>query len=217
MHTSPASQTSPTASPTRAISSGEKDPLDQYAREFAELVQQYPPRRGRENILRWLRRVPLEVFKYYRWGIVSYGRQARSPAERRGRLYLLHTTLLFMWMDWGRATAEKRFRNQTARGTRRAASLITLEFYRQAGTVEAVEIEDWFRQPVEDWRVELVRDAVHLSKASQKPLVRKLTESRTVSCPVDTFSELRSRSAVPALTELDLTAHARTEADVTSA
>jgi hypothetical protein len=182
----------------------EADPLDRYAREFAELVRQHPPERGEEHILTWPRRVPDEVFRYYRSGIRSYGREARTPVERRGRLYLMHTTLLFMWMDWGRSMAEERFRARTARGTRRTASLITLELYRRAGVLDAIEVGDWFWQPVEDWEVRLIREAVSPSNVSRASLRKRLSETPVVSCPVGTFSELRTHGAVPSLTELTL-------------
>jgi hypothetical protein len=88
---------------------------DRFSEEFADLVCQRPPSLGNEPG-RWLSRLPAELFRYYDRGVASFGHRPQSDRERRGRVYLLHTALVLLWMEWGRKGARRRLREQTQKG-----------------------------------------------------------------------------------------------------
>ncbi len=171
--------------------------LDVYAAEFAKLVDRHSPSR-QDTPPEWLRRLPDEAYQYYQEGISTFGSTAQTPIERRGRLYIIHTALLFMWMSWGKETARERFLNHADKGTRRAASLITLEHYRRAGVLAHYKVDHWFSQSVSEWRVVLISGAVDLDLVTDQTLRDDFQKHTTVRCPVHTFSLLRTGGAVPA-------------------
>lgn len=170
--------------------------LDIYAAEFAKLVDRHTPSR-RDTPSDWLRELPDEAFQYYQKGIATFGSSAQTPIERRGRLYLIHTTLLFMWMSWGKATARERFQHHPDAGTRRASSLVSLEHYRRAGVIEGFHPTDWFFDPVADWPVSILSDAVDRERVSDEKLRTALREQALVRRDVSTLSALRAEGAVP--------------------
>lgn len=172
-----------------------------YAAEFAKLVDRHVPSR-RDRPVDWLRRLPNEAFQYYERGAASFGTAAETPIERRGRLYLIHTALLFMWMSWGKRTARERFRAWTERGTRRAASLTMLEHYRRGGVVTHYETTDWFLQPVSQWTVSLSSRAVQTSKVSAPKVKAALRNTTTLSGDVQLLSALRRDGAIPQRSDL---------------
>jgi hypothetical protein len=177
--------------------------LDIYAAEFAKLVDRHTPSR-RDTPSVWLRRLPDEAFQYYRQGVSTFGSAARTPIERRGRLYLIHTALLFMWMSWGKSTARERFQRRANEATRRAASLVTLERYRRAGVLANYEASDWFAEPVGEWTATLVSGAVDAEQVPDEELCARLRAQPTVSCSVRVFSRLRAGGAIPARKALSL-------------
>lgn len=177
--------------------------LDIYAAEFAKLVDKHSPSRS-DAPSGWLRRLPDEAFTYYQEGVSTFGSEARTPIERRGRLYLIHTALLFMWMSWGKETARERFQSQANEGTRRAASLVTLEHYRRAGVLAHYDTDDWFFQPVGEWTVSLISGAVNVEAVADDALRAVLRGQTTVSCDVLTLSSLRAQEAIPGRMSLSL-------------
>jgi hypothetical protein len=177
--------------------------LDIYAAEFAKLVDRHTPSRG-DAPSAWLRRLPDEAFQYFRQGVSTFGSEARTPIERRGRLYLIHTALLFLWMSWGKQTARKRFQNDANRATRRAASLVTLERYRRAGVLANYDVSDWLSEPVGEWSVTLISGAADSQQVSSEALGAALRTQTTVSCSVRVFSRLRTDGAIPARDSLSL-------------
>jgi len=170
--------------------------LDIYAAEFARLVDRYVPSR-RNTPSEWLGRLPDEVYQYYRRGASTFGADARTPVERRGRLYLLHTAVLFMWMSWGKETARERFQQRANKGTCRAASLVTLECYRRAGVLAHYETADWFFQPVEAWSVTLTDEAIESGGDGDPALRETLRDQSPADCTVRTFSRLRDNGWIP--------------------
>ncbi len=183
--------------------------LDIYAAEFAKLVSRYSPTRH-EQPSDWLSRLPDEAFYYYDRGIATFGGEAKSPIDRRGRLYLVHTALVFMWMSWGKGTARERFQTNPHKGTCRTASLITLEHYERGGVLSAYRTYDWFYQPVEEWTVSIRSVAVDVGALSTNDtdpdLRRAFQENETVETTVGVLSKLRSIPAVPSRGDLVLTA-----------
>lgn len=177
--------------------------LDIYAAEFAKLVDRYAPSRT-ESPSDWLRRLPDEAFSYYHRGTTTFGREAETPIERRGRLYLIHTALVFMWMTWGKSKARRLFQSHAHKGTRRAASLIMLEHYRRGGVLSTYDAYDWFFQPVDQWQVTLVCETVRAERVQDAALQRSLRAEKVTRCPAKTFSELRSSEALPTRDRLDL-------------
>jgi hypothetical protein len=177
--------------------------LDIYAAEFAKLVDRHAPSR-RDTPRDWLRRLPDEAYHYYQEGVATFGADARTPIERRGRLYLIHTALLFMWMSWGKTTARERFTSHANEGTRRAASLVTLEHYRRAGVLADYSTADWFFQPVGEWSATLISGAVDLRAVDDDALRKALRAQTTVNCDVLTFAGLRKERAVPKRHSLSL-------------
>jgi hypothetical protein len=177
--------------------------LDLYAAEFAKLVRRYPPSRT-DFPSDWLTRLPDEAFSYYHRGTATFGRTAQSPMERRGRLYLIHTALVFMWMRWGKKTAGERFQVHAERGTRRAASLITLEHYRRGNVLARYTTPDWFLTPVQKWEIELVSAAVRTDQVPDETLRRAVRTQKLVSGTAKTLSTLRKAGALPGRAELRL-------------
>ena len=194
---------STSAPPSDAPPTEEHSELDLYAAEFAKLVRHYPPART-DAPSDWLAQLPDEAFEYFHRGTATFGRTARSPIERRGRLYLIHTALVFMWMSWGKQTARERFQKQAEKGTRRAASLIALEHYRRGGVVADYAAEHWFFQPIDRWTVRLFRAAVRADAVSDPDRRSRLRDQSLVQCTVDTFSELRAEGALPRRDALSL-------------
>lgn len=187
----------------KALSHNATSELDIYAAEFAKLVDRYTPSRS-DTPSEWLGRLPDEVFRYYQKGVSTSGSEARAPIERRGRLYLIHTALLFMWVSWGKEKARERFQCQANQSTRRAASLVTLEHYRRAGVLADYEPADWFFQPVGEWTVSLVSEAVEIERVADEALRELLRGGATVTCPVGIFAGLRASGAVPSRESLVL-------------
>jgi len=179
--------------------------LDIYAAEFAKLVDRHSPSRS-DVPSEWLRRLPDEAYRYYQEGVSTFGSEARTPIERRGRLYLIHTSLLFMWMSWGKQTARECFQAQANEGTRRAASLVTLEHYRRAGVVAHYETDHWFNQPVGQWTAALISGAVRLDRVPAGDLNDAIQRQTTVECSVRTFARLRTEGALPSRSALSLDA-----------
>jgi hypothetical protein len=143
-----------------------------------------------------MRSLPDEAFRYYRKGISSYGRGTTTPDERRGRLYLTHTALLFMWMSWGKKKARERFRDQAREATRRVAHLVTLERYRRAGVVEDYSIGHWFWSPVEQWGLVLDTSAVIVDRIQDDNLADAIRSLDTVAGTVDILATLRRNEAL---------------------
>lgn len=178
---------------------GPADPqteLDRYADEFADLVRQYPPSRT-DAPPDWLARLPAEIFVYYGHGIGTFGGSAQTPAQRRGRLYLLHTTLVLMWMKWGKQGARERLESRTREGARRAAYLTTLEAYRRGGVLADYEASGWFATPVEEWPVTLVSGAVATAAIDDAGLRDALERNPVVRTDMSTLSTLRDAGAIP--------------------
>jgi len=177
--------------------------LDVYAAEFAKLVARHTPHRDQTPV-EWLGRLPDEAFHYYQRGISTFGQEATTPVERRGRLYLIHTSLLFMWMRWGKKTARKRFRTHLREGTRRASSLVKLEYLRRAGVLINYTVPNWFYQPVDEWTAALVADKVHLETMPGGSIKNRLQEQDLVECSVATLSSLQAAGIIPPLSALSL-------------
>lgn len=186
-----------------ALSTGNATELDIYAAEFAKLVEGHPPSR-QAHPSTWLSRLPNEAFLYYHRGTSTFGRDARTPIERRGRLYLIHTALVFMWMSWGKSAARKRFQSHPDKGTRRAASLITLEHYKRGGVFASYNTEHWFFQPVAEWEVSLSSATVDTGQVPQGDFRSTLKAQDIVECTVDTVSSLRTADALPNRGDLTL-------------
>ena len=187
---------SPQPPPRKAFPKETTKELDLYAAEFAKLVDRHTPSR-RDAPPAWLRQLPDEAFQYFLKGISSFGSTARTPIERRGRLYLIHTALLFMWMSWGKEKARKRFQTHANQATRRAASLIILEYYRRMGIIADHNTDNWFHQPVGEWTVSLISGAIAPQHVPDKKLRRALRQQPTVECSVERLSELRAANAIP--------------------
>lgn len=194
---------SPQTVSAHALPDGDTNELDLYAAEFAKLVSRYSPYRH-EAPSAWLSRLPNEVYLYFHRGTTTFGRDARTPIERRGRLYLIHTALVFMWMNWGKSTARQRFQSKAEKGTRRAASLIALEHYKRGGVFADYNTFDWFFQPVDEWTVTLISAAVRSERIPDPELKDSVEETPLAQCTVGTISALRSASALPARKNLVL-------------
>ena len=178
--------------------------LDIFAAEFAKLVERYRPSR-KKRPADWLARLPIEAFKYYDRGLASFGGDAHTPIERRGRLYLMHTALLFMWMSWGKDTARRRFKATPNEGTCRAASLVTLEYYKRCGIIAHYDPSDWFFAPVPDWTVALITNGMNARQATAPSTRSAIRDNRTLTRDVRTLTRLRDQGAVPKRQDLSLT------------
>lgn len=187
---------SPSSVRTESLPNGAASELDIYAAEFAKLVDRYPPTSS-DVPTAWLSRLPNEAFQYYHRGTATFGRAARTPIERRGRLYLIHTALVFMWMSWGEPTARDRFQSYAEKGTRRAASLVSLEHYRRAGVLADYSVFSWFFEPVGQWDLSLISAAVRSDRVSAPDVRSALRERPVVNCSAKTFAALRSAGALP--------------------
>ena len=177
--------------------------LDLYAAEFAKLVDRYAPSRT-DAPSDWLQQLPDEAFSYYHHGTLTFGREAKTPIERRGRLYLIHTALVFMWMTWGKSKARRLFQSHAHKGTRRAASLVMLEHYRRGGVLSTYNVYDWFFRPVDQWQVTLVCEAVQADQVEDAPLQRSLRAETVTQCSAKAFSQLRASGALPSRGRLTL-------------
>ena len=192
---------------------GSANELDIFAAEFAKLVERYEPCQQKRPA-DWLGRLPNEAFEYYDRGLATFGSDARTPIERRGRLYLMHTALLFMWMSWGKKTARRRFKSTPDKGTRRAASLVTLEYYRRCGVLAHYQPSHWFFEPVPEWSVAIIKNSIDPRRVDPRrvdpsrvddPEVRgALQDNDTLSCDVQTLAALRNQGAVPSREALSL-------------
>jgi hypothetical protein len=177
--------------------------LDVYAAEFAKLVAKHTPRRT-DTPSEWLGRIPDEAFRYYQHGLLTFGREAEMPIERRGRLYLIHTSLLFMWMTWGRETARKRFRTQLRKGTRRASSLVKLEYLHRTQVLADYDVPDWFYQPVDEWTARVLTEKVDVASAPNGQVKEQLRNERIVECRMPLLSSLQTAGVIPSLPQLQL-------------
>lgn len=187
---------SPHSVQTDSLPHGTAGELDIYAAEFAKLVDRYPPTPS-DVPADWLSRLPGEAFLYYHRGTATFGRGARTPIERRGRLYLIHTALVFMWMSWGKPTARDRFQSYAEKGTRRAASLVSLEHYRRAGVLADYNVFSWFFEPVGQWDLSLISAAARTDRVPDPEVQSALRERPVVHCSAETFAALRSAGALP--------------------
>jgi len=186
-----------------SASGGGRNELDRYADEFADLVRQYPPSRT-DAPADWLGRLPVEAYTYYSRGVATFGGSAQTSDQRRGRLYLLHTALVFMWMQWGKQGARERLASQTQKGARRAAYLTTLEVYRRGGVVANYEASDWFAAPVDDWSITLVSGAVTTEAVEDDALRASFEQETVVQTDMTVLAALRTAGAIPRRTELEL-------------
>lgn len=175
--------------------------LDRYANEFANLVRQYPPSRT-DVPSDWLGRLPDEIYAYFRHGIATFGGSAQTPAQRRGRLYLLHTALVLMWIEWGKHGVRERLETQAREGARRAAYLTTLEAYRRGGVLADYEASGWFTALVGEWPVTLVSAAVETAAIEDAGLRAALEQDPVVRTDMDALSVLRDAGAIPERTDL---------------
>jgi hypothetical protein len=182
--------------PTDGQTAGSQSELDRYADEFADLVRQCPPSRA-EGPSDWLGRLPAEIYAYYNHGVATFGRSAQTPAQRRGRLYLLHTALVLMWIEWGKEGARERLESQTRKGARRAAYLTTLEAYRRGGVLADYEASGWFTAPMTDWPVAVVSGAVAAEAVDDADLRAALEREPVVETDMATLSALRNGGAIP--------------------
>lgn len=187
----------------RTASMAPRSELDRYADEFADLVRQCPPSRT-EAPSDWLARLPAEIFTYYGHGIATFGASAETPAQRRGRLYLLHTALVLMWMSWGKQGARERLESQTRKGARRAAYLTTLEAYRRGDVLADYDASGWFAAPVDDWPVALASAAVAAEAVDDAELRAALEREAVVQTDMGALSALRTAGAIPRQNELAL-------------
>ena len=197
------SRTAGATASSEAFSETATKELDVYAAEFAKLVATYTPSRS-DAPSAWLGRLPDEALDYYHRGISTFGTDAGTPVERRGRLYLIHTSLLFMWMNWGKDTARTRFQEHLEKGTRRTASLVMLEYYRRAGVLTHYDVPNWFYQPVEEWTVCLKTDALDPEQVSDGDLKRALQTQDLFVCEMPVLSSLHATGAIPSLHKLSL-------------
>lgn len=182
--------------PKHLLVSTKRAQLDQFSEEFALLVQQHVPSFG-DRPSKWLSRLPKDVFRYYNHGIASFGRSPTSDAEGRGRLYLLHTALVLLWMRWGREGARRRLEARTREMVRRTALLTGLEHYRREKVLIEYESEEWFRLPTDRWEVRVRSEAVDRSSVSDPALKDRLQTEAAVLIVVDTLSTLSASGAVP--------------------
>jgi hypothetical protein len=192
----------PESSPVPDASDLDPDDPNRYADEFADLVRRNPPSHDDGAVVDWMKALPDGVYETYRRGIESYGCSEPTGDERRGRLYLTHTALLFMWISWGETTARDRFRTKAREATRRAAHIATLELYRRAGVLRAYTIDHWFESPVERWGVVLDTRAVDAAHVEDADLADALDSLDAVAGTVALLSRLRAAGAVPSPSDL---------------
>lgn len=187
----------PSRAPSAAPDS-DSDPgaLDQYAEEFADLVQQDLPSRT-DTPADWLARLPDDVFPYFEHGIATIGHEAQTDAQRRGRQYLLHAALVLTWMKWGKQGARERLDAQGPDLLRRVADLITLERYRRDGVLADYASAEWESRPVGAWEVSVVSAAVAADAVSDPDLREALGQNPVVQTDVDALTALRDAGALP--------------------
>jgi hypothetical protein len=189
--------------PDRPASPDLETELDLYAAEFAMLVEHHRPSR-RDTPWSWLPRLPVEALEYYRQGLRTFGARAQTPVQRRGRLYLMHTALLFMWMSWGKEAARVRFRNAPQRATRRAGYLVLLECYRRSGVIARYRAPGWFYRPVGEWPLSVDGSAVRIGTVTDADLRTVVSNGVSVRRDLRTLCHLRSDGAIPGLAQLPL-------------
>lgn len=177
--------------------------LDIYAAEFAKLVDRYVPTRA-QRPSDWLRRLPDEIYAYYQEGIASFGSAATTPTEVRGRLYLMHTTLLFLWMRCGKEAAHDRFQSETNLATQRTAAIITLERYRRVRIVADYDESNWCSEPMSQWQITLVTGAIDAHQIPDPLLKNVIQDESMLDCDVGTLARLQELGAVPTRDELSL-------------
>jgi hypothetical protein len=183
-------------SPGQHPVSVERAKLDQFSEEFALLVERYVPSFGNRPS-EWLSRLPTEVFRYYNHGIASFGRTPTTDSEKRGRLYLLHTALVLLWMRWGREGARERLETSAREMVRRAALLTGLEHYRREEILTGYESKGWFRLSTHQWVVRIRSASVDTSNISDPSLKVRFQHQPMVSIVVDTLSELSTNGSIP--------------------
>jgi len=176
---------------------------DRFSEEFADLVRQRPPSLGNEPG-RWLSRLPAELFRYYDRGVASFGHRPQSDRERRGRVYLLHTALVLLWMEWGRKGARRRLREQTQKAVRRTARLTCLEHYRRGGVLTDYESRRWFGAESGRWAVSVRSSAVDTERVSSPALRAALETAPVAETSVEGLSALCRERAVPKRADLPL-------------
>lgn len=183
-------------SPDSSSSSDSSPTLDRYAKEFARLVERLRPHRGDAQVAAWMRGLPNDAFRFYESGISTYGSEAETPDEQRGRLYLIHTALLFMWMSWGKEEARAQFRERARAATRRVAYLVRLETYRRTGLIDDYTVGHWFWQPIGAWTVRLRTERVRLSAVPDDALADLMASTDVLDCTVEVLASLRQSNAV---------------------
>lgn len=177
--------------------------LERYAGEFAELVKRCPPRRH-EPPYNWLSRLPDEAFEYFRAGITTFGQEAESPHQRRGRLYLLHAALVLLWIRWGKQKSRSKLRARPTESLQRTGRLAVLEYYRRAGILAGYTAEDWFDQPVGEWQVTLITAAVDLERVPHSDLREALRNRSVCELSLQQMRGLLNEGALPSVGAVSL-------------
>jgi len=180
-----------------------KQELDRYAGEFAELVKRCPPRRH-EPPHNWLSRLPDEAFEYFLAGISTFGQEAASPLQRRGRLYLLHAALVLLWIRWGKQKSRSKIRARPEESLQRTGRLAVLEYYRRAGVLAGYTADDWFDQPVGEWQVTLITAAADLQRIPHSDLREALRNRSVCELPLQQMRGLLKEGALPSVDAVSL-------------
>lgn len=179
------------------------DELGVYAATFAKLVDRHPPNRD-ELPSDWLRQLPNEIYPYYQRGIETIGAEVSSPVERRGRLYLVHTTLLFLWMHCGKEDANARFQSEKDQLTQRTAAIVTLERYRRVRIVTQYDESDWCTEPLGQWPITLITGAIDTHAIPDPLLKQVIKDELTLDCDVETLKRLEDLGAIPSRSEISV-------------
>jgi hypothetical protein len=79
-----------------------------------------------------------------------------------------------------------------------------LEYYRRGGVLVDYEVNDWFEQPVGEWRVQVVSSAVDPEAVSDETLRQAVRESSELTMTVERFTRLLESGALPSRSELPL-------------
>jgi hypothetical protein len=124
--------------------------------------------------------------------------------EKRGRLYLLHTALVLLWMRWGKDGARRRLRKNTQRGVRRTARLACLEHYRRGEVLVEYESREWFSVPNERWSVSIRSNPVDVENVPIASLREVFEASPVVEITMDKLSLLAQEGAIPKRMDLSL-------------
>lgn len=182
-------------------SSSNSRKLDRFSEEFALLVRKHVPSFGKKPA-DWLARLPSEVFFYYSRGNASFGRPIQSEIEERGRLYLLHTALVLLWMRWGKKGARRRLRGDTQKGVRRTARLTCLERYRRAKVLAEYNSGEWFNISPERWTVAIRSSSVDLGRVASGSLRESLQAGGLIEVTTDELAMLSRERAIPRQADL---------------